>query len=319
MTGQHLKIPFIIGAGSGGSRIVSKIMVAGAQPTLIGINSSWKDLDALDNIVKVRAGGGDGSGMDPKRGEKDYLSSRERFFEVIEKVLEERRLSKDDVDVIPVIISAGHGFGTGSGPRIVEDLKKMFRRTPILAFITLPFAFEGELTMRKAVDCLKKVSELTGTIPISNQHVASLLGPEESIKVVLAKVNAYIAAAISTIISIATAETVLSGIDRTDIAKVVDRGVIYLFTRSFKQGEPVEKLYNSDSMLFEARPSDVRRPARMLALIQSPKITVGLAEEVKSLAESKLNVSVVEFKQALLAGAESTRIGVVVSGMRWWI
>ncbi|MEM1808915.1 MAG: hypothetical protein QXL31_05965 [Thermosphaera sp.] len=234
-------------------------------------------------------------------------------------MLEERGLSREDVDVIPVIISAGHGFGTGSGPRIVEDLKKMFRRTPILAFITLPFAFEGELTMRKAVDCLRKVSELTGTIPISNQHVASLLGPEESIKVVLAKVNAYIAAAISTIISIATAETVLSGIDRTDIAKVVDRGVIYLFTRSFKQGEPVEKLYNSDSMLFEARPSDVRRPARMLALIQSPKITVGIAEEVKSLAESKLNVSVVEFKQALLAGAESTRIGVVVSGMRWWI
>lgn len=319
MTDQHLRIPFIIGAGSGGSRIVSRIAIPGAQPALIGINSSWKDLDALGNIVKVRAGDGDGSGMDPKKGERDYLGSRQQLFEAIERVLEGKKIPKESVDLIPVIISAGHGFGTGAGPRLVEDLKKMFPRTPILAFVTLPFSFEGELTMKRAMDCLKRVCEQTGSVPISNQYVASLLGPEESIKVVLAKVNAYIAASISTLISIAAAETVLSGIDRTDIAKVIGRGVVYLFTRSFKQGEPTEKLYDSDSMLFDVRPSDVRRPARMLALIQSPKITVGLAEEVKSLAESKLNVSVVEFKQALLSGTESTRIGVVVSGMRWWI
>ena len=64
---EHFRIPFVIGAGSGGCKIASGITVPGIAK--VAINSSWKDLDLLpDDVVKVRVGGGKGIRNGPEDG-----------------------------------------------------------------------------------------------------------------------------------------------------------------------------------------------------------------------------------------------------------
>ena len=316
---SHFNIPFAIATGSGGGKIVARLTTM--KVAKIAVNSSWKDLDALpESVVKVRAGEGDGSGMDPKKGEKDYVKrgGSRGLRDAIQKILEEKGMGEDDVSLIPLIVSAGHGFGSGSGPKIVEDLQKMFPKAPVIAFVTQPFAFEGEETIRKARECGKKIASKTGTILVSNQYVAEVVGLEQSIKQILYKVNVYISNSIDTFLKIATSESILAGVDRTDLRKVADKGVIYMLTRSFKKGEPLEKLYDSDSMLTYPIPASTKTDSSMLAFIQSPSApSASLLQEVKSRAEAKFNISIKAFKPAIFSSGERLRISLMIGGLRW--
>ena len=315
----HFNIPFVIAAGSGGGKIVAKLMTM--KVTKIAVNSSWKDLDALpEDVVKVRAGEGDGSGMDPKKGEADYVKrgGSRGLREAIQMVLEKRGIDRDDVSLIPVIISAGHGFGSGSGPKIIEDLQRMFPKTPVIAFVTQPFTFEGEETFRKARECGKRIASKTGTVLINNQYVAEVVGLDQSISQILYKVNLYVSNSIDTFLRIATSESVLAGVDRTDLKRVAERGVIYMLTRSFKKDEPLERLYDSDSMLTHPIPSSTKTDSNMLAFIQSPSTpSTSLLQEVKAMAEAKFNISVKAFKPAIFSGGEHLKISLMIGGLRW--
>ena len=314
---KHFNIPFIIGTGSGGGKIISKLIVKMAK---IAVNSSWKDLDALpEEVVKVRAGGGHGSGMDPKQGEKDYvkLGGREGLREAIEKVLSESGLEKDQVDLIPVVISAGHGFGSGSGPKIVEDLRKWFPKTPIIAFITSPFAWEGYAVLFKANQCFEKVAEHAGTIVIDNNYIAQIAGGGESIPKILMKADNYISSSIEVFLKIATSQTILAGIDRTDLMKVCDRGSILLFNRVFKKDEPIENIFDSDSMLNNWWKGKVAYTGvKILALIQSPVIHRTIPEKIFKASEDRFG-HIELFKPAMFQG-ESFRLSLIVGGVKYF-
>ena len=223
------------------------------------------------------------------------------------------------MSLIPLIVSAGHGFGSGSGPKIVEDLQKMFPKAPVIAFVTKPFAFEGAETLRRAEECGRRIASKTGTILLDNQYVAEVVGMGQTIGRILYKVNLYIGSAINTFLRIATSETVLAGIDRTDLKKVAGRGVIYMLTRSFKKGEGIERLYDSDSMLTYPIPASKRVGSSMLGFIQSPSLPpASLLEEIKARAEEKFNVSIREFKPAIFSGGEQLRITLMIGGLRWF-
>jgi cell division GTPase FtsZ len=158
---EHFRIPFVIGAGSGGCKIASGITVPGIAK--VAINSSWKDLDLLpDDVVKVRAGGGKGSGMDPKMGEKHYKAARDEVRRTLMDVVERCGYAPGDVSMIPVIVSTGFGFGSGSGSWIVRDLKKWFPKAVVLAFATTPFPFEGEETLRRSYESCRRMAEEVG-------------------------------------------------------------------------------------------------------------------------------------------------------------
>jgi cell division GTPase FtsZ len=315
---EHLNIPFIIGAGSGAGNILSRLTT---EMRKIAINSSWKDLDMLPgDIIKVKAGEGLGSGMDPKKGEQDYLKNgRKALKEKIGEVLGEAGLSWKNVSLVPVVISAGHGFGSGSGPRIVEDLKKWFPNIPIIAFVTSPFSWEGEEVKDKAWRCGLEVAKRTGTVIIDNQYVREVLG-DVPITMILGRVNQYITSMLDTFLKIATSKTIMMGIDMTDLRRVVEKGAVYMFTRSFREGEPVSKIYDSDSTMCKLTKHMVEDlPTRVIAFIQSPKPPLPtLFDQLRGAAEEDLKVKVTLFKTALFLGGDRLRISMVMGGLRWW-
>ena len=316
---EHFKIPFIIGTGSGAGNILAKLTT---DIVKIAVNSSWRDLDLLPSaIVKVRAGEGFGSGMDPKKGESDYLKNgREALKTKIREVLEATGLDWKSVSLIPVIISAGHGFGSGSGPKIVEDLKKLFPNIPVIVFVTSPFEWEGKEVEYKAWRCGEEVAKRTGTVVIDNEYVRSILGRELPITVILNKANQYISSMIDTFLKIATSKTILSSIDMTDLRRVVEKGLVYMFTRSFNEDEPITKIYDSDSTLCKYTVDMVKHlPTRAVAFIQSPRSPPStLFDILKEAAEKTLGLEVAIFKPAVFIGGDRLRISMIMGGFKWW-
>jgi len=263
---EHLKIPFMIGAGSGAGNILAKLTT---NIVKIAINSSWRDLDLLpEEIVKVRA---------------------------------------------------GHGLGSGSGPKIVEDLKKWFPSIPIIAFVTQPFGWEGNEVKYKAWICGEAVAEKTGTVLIDNEYVRSILGPKLPVTTILNKANQYISSMIDTFLKIATSKTMLSSIDMTDLRRVVERGLVYMFTRTFREDEPLTNIYDSDSTMCKYTGIAEHLPARIIAFIQSPRPPPStLFDTLKDAAEKNLGLEVSLFKSAVFIGGDRLRISMIMGGFKWW-
>ena len=91
-----------------------------------------------------------------------------------------------------------------------------------------------------------------------------------------------------------------------------------MLTRSFRKNEPLEKLYNSDSMLTYPIPSSTKTDSNMLAFIQSPSApSPSLLDEIKAMAESKFNVSIKAFKPAIFSGGDYMKISLMIGGLRW--
>ena len=313
-----LRIPLVIGTGSGGCRIASKLAIPGIKR--VCINSSWRDLEALSGeIIRVRAGDGSGSGMDPKKGEKDYvkMGGRERLLETIEKILEEKGMSKDDVDLVPVVISAGFGFGSGSGPKIVEDVCKLLPKSAVVAWITLPFFHEGEETRKNALKCFKSVASKAAAIAVDNQHVAEVVGATLTLKDLFARINRRIVYSLLILLRAAASPNTLTTIDRSDLKRVLGKGAALMFSQSFQVGaKDYAKLYNSDSSLSPYTPGEKPSKVRVLAVIQSPRApSPADLSMIASQCEQNLNVKLKAFKSVITLGGEKLRISILLGGL----
>jgi cell division GTPase FtsZ len=315
----HFKIPFVIGAGSGGGKVVSEISVP--RITKVAINSSWKDLDFLkEDVRKVEMGDiGKGSGMDPRMGEKHYKMSRKKLKEELLSIVRKCKYEPEDVSMIPVIVSTGFGFGSGSGPELVKDLKKWFPRAVILAFAITPFDFEGVGAQENSYYSCRKMAEEVGLILVSNAYVAELVGAEKTLDRMLEKVNKYIASIINTFLEITSTSSVLAGIDETDLRRVVDRGLIYMLTRTFmSEEEGLDRLYDSDSMLAKYSFKRPKLPVDMLAFIQSSRLpSKMLIDQIMKKTEEKLTLYPRTLKVGIFSG-DQFRISLLIGGLRWW-
>ncbi len=319
---ENFNIPFIIGTGSGGGKIVSKIT---APIVKVAVNSSWRDLDALpEEVVKIRAGDGYGSGMDPKKGERDYKKGgREGLRKALEKIVKEAGIERKNVCLIPIVVSTGFGFGTGSGPLIVEDVKKWFPESAVLAFVVRPFSFEGDEADYRSHVYSRKIAEKTGTVLIDNEYVSNIVGQSSNLWQTVEKVNRYVTNALDTFIKTATTKNILAGIDRTDLKRVTDRGLIYFFTRTFEKDLDVKKLYDSDSMLtkyeYKMFSKPEKLPVEMLAFIQSPKIPeTSLISMLRKYVEDNLRLEPKIFKVGIFQG-ERVRASIIIGGVKWWV
>jgi len=313
-----LRIPFIIGSGSGGCRIASKLAIPGVRR--ICVNSSWRDLDSLPgDVVKVRCGDGSGSGMSPEKGAKDYLKmgGREGLLEAVDRILSEEAVSKDHVDVVPIIISAGFGFGSGSGPMIVEDMSKAFPKAAVIAWVTLPFFYEGEEVRGNALKCFKAVASRAATIAIDNQHVAESAGISLTIKDIFSRINMKISDDILTLLRAATSTNTLTTIDRSDLKKVLGNGAMLMFSSSLQpDASDYSRLFNSGSSLSPYAPGERRYKVRALAVIQAPRApSPAELSKLVSQCEEALNVRLKAFKTVIALGGEKLKVSMLLGGL----
>ncbi|MDD5145145.1 MAG: cell division protein FtsZ [Candidatus Pacebacteria bacterium] len=161
----------VVGIGGSGGNAVSRMKKCKIQGVeLIALNTDAQDLSKIDADVKIRIGGkltqGLGAGMNPEIGKKSALESREEIAKALQ-----------GADMIFITCGLGGGTGTGASPIVAEVAKET--GALVLAVVTKPFSFEGQVRQRIAEEGYQKLKEKVDTlISISNDKLLSILDPD---------------------------------------------------------------------------------------------------------------------------------------------
>lgn len=208
--------PVVLSFGSGAGKILSKIETP-LNIYKIAINSSHRDLQMIDKQVDeiVVCGQGIGSGMDPVQGREDLYSGLRKVFKFVDDACYEAKAT--DIDLIPLIITLGHGFGSGGLTPAIGELQRRYRNSIIMPFVVTPFIWEGEKVIRRAYDSLVEACDISPCFVISNEEVGSVY---KDIGSSYDKINDLIGDSISVILrSFSATEGILQSIDKNDFNK----------------------------------------------------------------------------------------------------
>ena len=170
----------IVGLGGAGGNVLDRLLLDGTDDTeLVAINTDVQALTASVVTERVQLGRmttrGLGAGGDPEVG---YAAAEEGIDE-IRKALEGAQM---------IFLCVGLGGGTGSGAaRIVASLARE-QKSLVVAFATLPFAFEGRRRRAQAEEALAALQRYADVvIHFENDRmgdsVAPLAGIQEAFSV----------------------------------------------------------------------------------------------------------------------------------------
>lgn len=206
--------------------MLSQLDVSKFKAHRIAVNNSERDLALLGRTVEERICVGDdraGSGMDMAKGKQDFLQSSGEVLNAVKGAIKKRKFTEPDI--IPVAISLGHGFGSGSGPEALKMLKGEFPNSVILAWVITPFEFQGKEIRERAYKSIRECIANKSTItPISNQVAAQKLGLNQesmSLSHLYSSINREISGIMTNLFSAFTAvDGVVESMDRNDLRKI---------------------------------------------------------------------------------------------------
>ncbi len=154
----------VIGVGGGGGNAVAQMYRDNIpEVRYVVINTDHKALE--DNIVPdhLQLGSGLGAGGNPDRGRELAQDSIEK----IDKVLD------DETKMVFITAGMGGGTGTGASPIIAHQARSKGILT--VGIVTIPFRFEREVRIDKALDGLECLSkEVDAMLVINNERLCEI-------------------------------------------------------------------------------------------------------------------------------------------------
>lgn len=239
----HFNMNVIYALGSGAGNILAKLDLP-PQCLKVAINSNLRDLMAIhkDVDIIIPCGSGRGSGMDPEQGKKDFMEVMDYLPMISELVSEMAGIKQPDI--IPVIATPGHGFGSGSALPACDVLRRSFPNSILMPILTSPFKLEGERVIERAWKTFKELCENDFTIlPISNEIVAQRLGIKTEhlpLTRVYEDINSKISNILSTLVSALSAtEGIISSFDVSDLRRIYKGNIAIITYAEFPRGEAI--------------------------------------------------------------------------------
>jgi cell division protein FtsZ len=185
----------IVGVGGAGANALDRIVLDGMEHgAMIAINTDVQSLASSVATTKVQIGRavsrGLGAGGDPELG----LNAAEESADEIREALQGARM---------VFICAGLGGGTGSGAapyiaQLAHDSGAL-----VLAFATLPFAFEGKRRTRQAMEALGELHRVAdAVICFENDRMGDIVLPKAGIHQAFALADTTISQSVRAIVNI---------------------------------------------------------------------------------------------------------------------
>ena len=159
----------VIGVGGGGGNAVNRMVAYGLQGAeFIVINTDKQALYLSSSPQKLQIGEkltkGLGSGADPQIGRRAAEESRDD----IEQLLK-------GADLVFIAAGLGGGTGTGAAPVVAEIARDMGILT--VAFVTMPFWFEGRPRARAAEEGFEELKDIVDSIVrIPNDKLLEIMG-----------------------------------------------------------------------------------------------------------------------------------------------
>ncbi len=177
--GQKIRLK-IFGVGGAGCHVISQIAQARAQSEhplegvdLIAINTDLQALNEMTGVETLQIGGavthGLGTGGEPEIGARAAQNDAERIEALAQ-----------GADVAFITTGLGGGTGTGASPTIARIAKE--QGALVLAFVALPFSFEGDRRKQQALSGLEQLKlQADAVICIPNDKIVRIAGADSSV------------------------------------------------------------------------------------------------------------------------------------------
>jgi cell division protein FtsZ len=185
----------IVSVGGAGLNALDRIVLDGLERAdVVAINTDVHSLTSSVATRKVQLGRsvsrGLGAGGDPDVG---YQAALESANEIREALTDSR----------VIFICAGLGGGTGSGaaPYIAQAAREA--GTLVIAFVTLPFEFEGKRRNAQAREALVRLSEFAhAVVCFENDRMGDLTPPQAGIHQAFAMADMTISQSVRSIVNL---------------------------------------------------------------------------------------------------------------------
>ena len=185
----------VVGVGGAGSNVLDRIVLDGLDKAdLIAINTDVQSLASSVASTKVQLGRtvtrGLGAGGDPEVG---YNAAYESADEI--------RHALTDARMIFICTGLGGGTGSGAAPAVAQVARE--NGSLVLAFATLPFAFEGKRRLAQAQEALAKLREnCDAVICFENDRMGDMVAPKAGIHQAFAVADVTISQSVRSIVSL---------------------------------------------------------------------------------------------------------------------
>ena len=185
----------IVSVGGAGLNALDRIVLDGLESAdVVAINTDVQSLTSSVATRKVQLGRsvsrGLGAGGDPEVGYQAALESADEIGEAL-------------ADSRVIFICAGLGGGTGSGaaPYVAQAAREA--GALVMAFVTLPFGFEGKRRNAQAREALARLSEFAhAVVCFENDRMGDLAPPQAGLHQAFAMADITISQSVRSIVNL---------------------------------------------------------------------------------------------------------------------
>src|SRR5437868_10156226 len=185
----------VVSVGGAGLNALDRIVLDGLEKaSVVAINTDVQSLTSSVAAHKVQLGRtrtrGLGTGGDPELGYEAAVESADEIREAL-------------TDTRMVFVCAGLGGGTGSGaaPYVAQTAREA--GALVIAFVTLPFGFEGKRRNAQAREALARLSEFAhAVVCFENDRMGDLTPPQAGIHQAFAMADMTISQSVRSIVNL---------------------------------------------------------------------------------------------------------------------
>ncbi|XRO77681.1 cell division protein FtsZ [Methanocaldococcus sp. 10A] len=205
----------VVGCGGAGNNTITRLTLEGIEGAkTIAINTDAQQLIRTKADKKILIGKkltrGLGAGGNPKIGEEAAKESAEEIKAAIQ-----------DSDMVFITCGLGGGTGTGSAPIVAEISKKIGALT--VAVVTLPFAMEGKVRMKNAMEGLEKLKQHTDTLVVIPNEKLFEIVPNMPLKLAFKVADEVLINAVKGLVELITKDGLIN-VDFADVKAVMSNG-----------------------------------------------------------------------------------------------
>jgi cell division protein FtsZ len=219
----------VIGVGGGGGNAVNHMYRQGiTDVSFVVCNTDNQALIKSPVPTKIQLGAETTSGLGA--GGKPEVA-RQAAEESIGKIQE---LLKDNTKMVFITAGMGGGTGTGASPVVAKAAHDLGILT--VGIVTIPFAFEGSMKIRQALEGVAELSEHVDAILVINNEKLKEIYPDLELANAFAKADDVLTNAAKAIAEIITVPGYINT-DFADVYSIMKDGNVAIMNTGFASGE----------------------------------------------------------------------------------
>lgn len=215
----------VIGVGGGGGNAVNHMYNQGIRDvSFVVCNTDNQALSHSPVPIKIQLGGGLGAGNNPEVARLAAEDSIEQIKDVL----------KDNTKMVFITAGMGGGTGTGASPVVAKAAHELDILT--VGIVTIPFAFEGAMKIRQALEGVAALSEHVDALLVINNEKLREIFADLELSNAFAKADDVLTNAAKGIAEIITVPGYINT-DFADVYTILKKGNVAIMNTGFASGE----------------------------------------------------------------------------------